>query len=134
MVTAPKSICNKFWKTGEWDTSWTQSLVTNPSQEKEPSTVQELPHNQVDVPSKQEVKERNPSATLADYLEKTSVAYGMVITAENTKQMTNDSSGISRVLHCVSILEGNCHRSYRDPSLKYILSRITQTTTTLSKL
>ena len=71
-------------------------------------------------------KERNPSAILADYLEKTSVAYGMVITA--------DSSGISRVLHCVSILDGNCHRSYRNPSLKYILSRITQTTTTLSKL
>ena len=53
MITAPKSICNKFWQTGEWATSWTQSLVTNPSQEKEPSTVQELPHNQVDVPFKQ---------------------------------------------------------------------------------
>lgn len=53
MITAPKSICNKFWETGEWATSWTQSLVTNPSQEKEPSTVQELPHNQVDVPFKQ---------------------------------------------------------------------------------
>ena len=79
-------------------------------------------------------KERNPSAILADYLEKTSVVHGMVITAEKTKQMTNDSSGISRVLHCVIILVGNCHRSYRDSSLKYILSRITQTTTTLSKL
>ena len=53
MITAPKSICNKFWQTGEWATSWTQSLVTNPSQEKEPSTVQERPHNQVYVPFKQ---------------------------------------------------------------------------------
>ena len=53
MITAPKSICNTFWQTGEWATPWTQSLVTNPSQEKEPSTVQELPQNLIDVPFKQ---------------------------------------------------------------------------------
>lgn len=40
-------------------------------------------------------KERNPLAILADCPEKTSVDYGMEITAEKTKQMTNDSSGIS---------------------------------------
>ena len=27
MIDAPLNICNKIWQTGEWPTSWTQSLV-----------------------------------------------------------------------------------------------------------
>ena len=27
MIDIPTSICNKIWKTGEWPTTWTKSLV-----------------------------------------------------------------------------------------------------------
>ena len=27
VITAPTTICNRIWQTGEWPTSWTQSLV-----------------------------------------------------------------------------------------------------------
>ena len=27
VITAPTTICNKIWQTGEWPTLWTQSLV-----------------------------------------------------------------------------------------------------------
>ena len=36
------SICNKIWKTGEWPTTWTQSLVITLPRERQLATVPEL--------------------------------------------------------------------------------------------
>ena len=53
VITALTTICNKIWQTGEWPTSWTQSLVITLPKERQPAAVQELPNDQPHQPPKQ---------------------------------------------------------------------------------
>ena len=46
MVNALLIICNKIWRTGEWPTPWTQSLVIALPKERPFTAMQELPHHQ----------------------------------------------------------------------------------------
>ena len=73
VITALTTICDKIWQTGEWSTPWTQSLVIT------------LP------------KKDNPAklAKLVEHLNKSSTVYGMEISAEKSKLMTNDTSAIN---------------------------------------
>ena len=80
-------------------------------------------------------------AKLAECLDKTSTAYGMEISAEKTKLMTNNTSGIN------TEIKVNGHKLETVTSFKYlgsvitdegskleILSRIAQTTAALTRL
>ena len=53
VIFALTTICNKIWQTGEWPTSWTQSLVITLPKERQPAAVQELPNDQPHQPPKQ---------------------------------------------------------------------------------
>ena len=53
VITTLTTICNKIWQTGEWPTSWTQSLVITLPKERQPAAVQELPNDQPHQPPKQ---------------------------------------------------------------------------------
>ena len=67
-------------------------------------------------------------ANLVERLDKASTAYGMEISAEKTKLMTNNTSGIN------TEIKVNGQRLETVTSFKYLLSRIAQTTAVLTRL
>ena len=80
-------------------------------------------------------------ASLVERLDKASIAYGMEISAEKTKLMTNNTSGIKTVIKVnVQKLETVTSIKYLDSviteegSKPEILSRIAQTTAALTRL
>ena len=80
-------------------------------------------------------------ATLVERLDKASTAYGMEISAEKTKMMTNNTSGIKteikvngQTLETVTSLKYLGSVITDEGSKPEILSRIVQTTTALTRL
>ena len=85
--------------------------------------------------------EKEELAKLAECLNKASTAYGMEISAEKTKLMTSNNSGINKEikingqkLETVKSFKYLCSDITDEGSKPEILSRITQTTAALTKL
>ena len=51
MIDILTAICNKIWKTGEWPSTWTESLVITLQRERQLAAVPELQNHQSYQPS-----------------------------------------------------------------------------------
>ena len=78
--------------------------------------------------------EEEELATLVERLDKASTAYGMEISAEKTKLMANNTSGINTKLETVTSFKYLGSVITDEGSKSEILSRIAQTTAALTRL
>ena len=81
-ISALHTICNKIWKTGEWPTVWSQSLIITLPKERQSTTVSELPHYKFDMSPKQShaenITQQTEATSRSDYCRRAGRLQGWV--------------------------------------------------------
>ena len=96
MIDALHIICRKIWQTGKWPTQWTQSLIITLPKKGNLQMCQNYRTIADDIDGLAGKEEELEN--LVKKVETASTAYGMEISPEKTKIMSNNANGLTKTI------------------------------------